>query len=108
MDFDLEYKPDLVGLRLKEVLSGTRYACIDLNRIQGTRDNNYVYRGTLSSPLPARDGGLPERTVIIKYSDEGPQLPPERYVRVNQSSIYIDLANKGRHCRTSRYFSEEH
>lgn len=81
MDYDdPDYKPDLVGLTLQQELSDTRYACNSLNRIQGTRDGNYVYRGTLRSPLDLKDGKLPVRTIIIKYSDEGPQIPPARHV----------------------------
>jgi len=64
----VEAKQETLSSNLREKLSQTRYACSSLKQLSGG-STNYVYRGTLSSPLPPREGKTaPVETVIIKHS----------------------------------------
>lgn len=57
---------DAASKHVMQQLSDTVYACSSLSPLS-SRPGNFVYRGVLVRPLPAKDEA-PMQTVIIKHS----------------------------------------
>jgi hypothetical protein len=82
--------------RVEQGLLGTPYACSKLEKLSGG-SVNYVYRGTLVTPLP--DGA---KTIVLKHTEgyiaSSPdwKLSQARGVRKSRSHIFLSLLTRSR------------